>query len=48
VLAPRATALRSHPDAAVRSFAEETLLEIDVFQRCIGDYGYVFFVLQRL
>jgi len=47
-LAPRATALRSHRDAAVRSFAEETLLEIDVFQRCSGDYGYVFFVLQRL
>ena len=47
-LAPRATALHSHPDGAVRSFAEETLLEIDVFQRCSGDYGYVFFVLRRL
>ena len=30
----------------VRSFAEKTLLEIDVFQRCTGDYRYVFFLLQ--
>jgi SAM-dependent methyltransferase len=45
-LGPRATALRNHSDSAVRSFAEQTLLEIGVFQRCIGDYGYVFFVLQ--
>lgn len=48
VLAPRATALRSHPDAAVRSFAEETLLEIEVFQQCACDYGYVFFALRKV
>jgi SAM-dependent methyltransferase len=47
VLAPRAAELRVHADAAVRALAEETLREIDTFERCVGDYGYVFFVLSR-
>jgi SAM-dependent methyltransferase len=48
VLAPRAAELRTSPDAAVRGIAEDTLREIDVFRRCDGDYGYVFFVMRRV
>ncbi len=48
VLGPRATELRSHPNPAVREFAEDTLTEIDTFRRCDGDYGYVFFVMRRV
>jgi cyclopropane fatty-acyl-phospholipid synthase-like methyltransferase len=48
VLGPRATELRSHPDQAVRQFAEQTLAEIDIFRRCDGDYGYVFFAMCRV
>jgi SAM-dependent methyltransferase len=47
VLAPRAAELRGHADAAVRALAQETLREIDTFEKCVGDYGYVFFVLRR-
>jgi cyclopropane fatty-acyl-phospholipid synthase-like methyltransferase len=46
VLAPRAKALADHPDAAVRDFAEETLREIEVFNRSDDSYGYVFYALQ--
>ena len=48
VLGPRAADLRSHQDPAVREFAEDTLREIDVFRRCDGDYGYVFFAMRRV
>jgi SAM-dependent methyltransferase len=47
VLAPRAQKLLDHPSAAVRSFAAETVREIEVFERCGDSYGYVFYVLQR-
>jgi hypothetical protein len=46
-LGPRARALLEHPDEAVRSFAAETVREIEVFD-CSGDsYGYVFYALRR-
>ena len=48
VLGPRAADLQSHRDPAVREFAEDTLREIDVFRRCDGDYGYVFFAMRRV
>ncbi len=47
LLAPRAQALLTHADAAVREVAAETIKEIEVFQRSEGSYGYVFYVLQR-
>lgn len=46
VLGPRAAELSTHPDPAVRALAAETLQEIEVFGRSVGDYGYVFFVLR--
>jgi hypothetical protein len=48
VRGPRATQLRTQPDTAVRELAEDTLTEIDIFRRCDGDYGYVFFALRRV
>jgi cyclopropane fatty-acyl-phospholipid synthase-like methyltransferase len=47
VLEPRATSLLTHPDAAVREFAEDTIREIDVFRGNEHSYGYVFYVLRR-
>ena len=47
VLAPRAKALRDHPDPALKDLAVETLREIDVFNRSEDSYGYVFYVLER-
>ncbi len=47
ILEPRARVLASHADPAVRSFAAETLEEIDVFKCSGNSYGYVFYVLQR-
>jgi hypothetical protein len=47
ILAPRASGLLDHSDPGVRDFAEETVREIEVFQRFGDSYGYVFFVLQR-
>ena len=47
MLAPRARALLSHPDADVREFAAETVREIDAFNACDDSFGYVFYVLQR-
>jgi hypothetical protein len=48
ILGPRAEALLSHADAAVRDLAAETVKEIDAFASSQDSYGYVFFVLQRL
>ena len=47
VLEPRAKALLDHPDPTVRSFAEETVKEIAVFELSEDSYGYVFYVLER-
>ena len=47
VLEPRARALADHPDAAVRAMAEETLREIEVFERSGDAYGYVLYLLRR-
>jgi trans-aconitate methyltransferase len=47
VLAPKAQALLKHDDASVRAFAEETVREIEVFERSGDSYGYVFYMLQR-
>lgn len=46
-LEPRAAALIGHKDLAVRSFAQETLKEIEIFNSAGGSYGYVFYLLQR-
>lgn len=48
ILEPRAAALASHCDPAVRDFAVETLREIEIFRASAGSYGYVFWVLQRV
>ncbi|MCA1659685.1 MAG: class I SAM-dependent methyltransferase [Verrucomicrobiaceae bacterium] len=48
LLGPRAQALLSHSDSAVRDFAAETLREIEAFQSSEGSYGYVFYLLQRV
>ena len=48
VLEPRARALAEHPDAAVRAMAEETLREVEVFERSGDAYGYVFYLLRRV
>jgi hypothetical protein len=47
VLEPRAKALVSHSDVAVRDFAAETLREIETFKISEDSYGYVFYILQR-
>ncbi len=47
ILAPRAESLLDHPDPSVRSFAAETVREIEIFGRSDDSYGYVFYVLQR-
>ncbi|WP_202596060.1 hypothetical protein [Ensifer adhaerens] len=47
MLEPRAAALIGHKDLAVRSFAQETLKEIEIFNSAGGSYGYVFHLLQR-
>jgi trans-aconitate methyltransferase len=47
VLKPRAEALVDHPDSSVRAFAAETVKEIEMFECAEGNYGYVFYVLQR-
>lgn len=47
VLEPRARALAEHPDASVRAMAEETLREIEVFERSGDAYGYVLYLLRR-
>jgi len=47
VLAPRANALLEHSDDAVRSFAAETIKEIEVFECSENSYGYVFYSLER-
>jgi cyclopropane fatty-acyl-phospholipid synthase-like methyltransferase len=48
VLAPRAKALLEHSDNAVRSFAAETIKEIEIFERSENSYGYVFYSLERI
>ena len=47
ILGPRAQALSTHPDPAVRAFALETLQEIELFEHSENSYGYVFYLLQR-
>jgi trans-aconitate methyltransferase len=47
VLAPRAKALLEHSDNAVRSFAAETIKEIEIFECSENSYGYVFYSLER-
>jgi SAM-dependent methyltransferase len=47
ILATRAKALLDHPAAAVRDFAAETVREIEVFQRSVDSYGYVFYALRK-
>ena len=47
-LGPRTEALSNHPDAEVRAFAQETLQEIEIFNRSDNSYGYVFYLLQRI
>lgn len=47
VLEPRAKALTSHSDPAVREFARETVREIEVFAASDESYGYVFYLLRR-
>jgi hypothetical protein len=39
--------LLEHRDAPVRTFAAETVKEIEVFESSEESYGYVFYVLQR-
>lgn len=46
-LEPLATSLLQHAEAAVRAFAQETLDAIRVFDSAEGNYGYVFYVLQK-
>lgn len=46
LLEPKAKSLISHESSDVRSFAEETIEEIEVFKISEGSYGYVFYVLQ--
>jgi SAM-dependent methyltransferase len=48
VLEPRARQLVEHPDAGVSAMAEETLREIEVFERSADAYGYVLYLLRRL
>jgi cyclopropane fatty-acyl-phospholipid synthase-like methyltransferase len=48
ILSPRAQALLGHADPDVRSFAAETVREIEVFACSADSYGYVFYLLQRL
>ena len=47
VLAPRANALLEHPEEAVRTFAAETIKEIEVFECSQNRYGYVFYSIER-
>lgn len=47
VLGPRAQSLLEHPDESVRTYAAETVREVDVFDQCGDSYGYVFYVLRR-
>jgi trans-aconitate methyltransferase len=47
VLEPRAKSLANHSDVAVRDFAIEMLREIETFKISKGNYGYVFYLLQR-
>lgn len=47
VLGPRARDLLDHPDPAVRELADESMREIELFERSGNSYGYVFYVLQR-
>ena len=47
VLAPRAKALLEHPDDAVRTFAAETVKEIEIFECSQNSYGYVFYSFER-
>ncbi|MCB2261812.1 MAG: class I SAM-dependent methyltransferase [Candidatus Thiosymbion ectosymbiont of Robbea hypermnestra] len=47
ILEPRAKALLTHPEEAVRDFAAETLEEIRIFGCSEGSYGYVFYVLRK-
>lgn len=46
VLEERAQVLLDHDDEMVRSFAAETLQEIEVFRSSEGSFGYVFYVLR--
>ena len=47
-LKPRAQNFKDHEDKSVREFANETLREIEIFERSEDSYGYVFFILQRV
>lgn len=47
VLAPRAKRLLDHASDEVRTFAAETLKEIEIFHASAGSYGYVMYLLQR-
>lgn len=47
ILEPRAKALVDRPDPSVRSFAVDTVKEIEIFERSEDSYGYVFYALQR-
>lgn len=47
VLASRARGLLDHPDPEVRSFAEDTVKEIEIFEGSEDSYGYVFYVLRN-
>ena len=47
LLEPRAKALVTHSDPAVREYATESVKEIEIFRSSEDSYGYVFYVLQR-
>ena len=47
ILEEKALKFSSHPETAVREFADYTLEEIQIFRRSANSYGYVFYVLQR-
>lgn len=47
VLRPRARALLDHPDPEVKGFAEETLREIEIFDKFSDSYAYIFYGLER-
>ncbi len=46
-LKPLANSLLHHPDAAVRTFARQTLDGVRVFDLAEGNYGYVFYILKK-